>query len=162
MLALGLTVDLPTPKRPVLRAVLLSDPYDGSQTPSLGEISTSEVFDVPAFDEDWAIFCRDFAETVSGRTRTLKPDIVVVRRADIGKTASNRDGPRIRLVATGAVTAAARILVQKTHLRTGAACGQVCGKSKPDLDAEAGTLVSKAAQVPAAAAALSGLLADRQ
>lgn len=162
MLALGLTVDVPTPKRPVLRAVLLSDPFDNSQVPSLGDVSVSEAFDVPAFDEDWAVFCRDFAEAVSGRIRTLKPDIVVVRRADIGRTASNRDGPRVRLVATGAVTAAARILVQKTYLRTGAACGQACGKSKPDLDADAGTLVSKAAQVPAAAAALCGLLADRQ
>lgn len=162
MLALGLTVDVPTPKRPVLRAVLLSDPFGSSQVPSLAQVSLSDSFDVPAFDDDWAVFCRDFAEAVSGRIRTLEPDIVVVRRADIGARASNLDGPRVRLVATGAVTGAARILVANTHLRTGAACGQACGKTKANLDADAKTLVSKAPHVQAAAAALSGLLGDRQ
>jgi hypothetical protein len=109
VLSLGLTVDVPTPKRPVLRAVLLSDAVPAGQVPSLDEISVVDEFEVAVYEDDWAVFCKDFAETVSGRVRGLEPDVVVVRRADMARTPTNKDGPRIRLVASGAVTAAAKL-----------------------------------------------------
>jgi hypothetical protein len=145
----------------MLRAVLLSDALPAGQVPSLGDISAVDEFDVATYDDDWAVFCKDFAETVSGRIRGLKPDIVVVRRADMAQRPSNLDGPRIRLVASGAVTAAAKILVPKTYLRTGKACADAYGRPKEQLDRDAAGFISKAAQVPAAAAALAGLVADR-
>lgn len=161
MLALGLTVDLPSRGRPALRAVLLGDNHPQSATPTLPDISLVGTFDVPTIEEDWATQLKDIAEAVTARMQTLRPDIVVVRRADQGRQASNGDGPRIRLLATGAVTAAARILVPRTTLRTGKECGSAYGGSKEDVDGAAQTLVSAARQVPAAAAAIAGLFADR-
>ena len=160
MLSLGLTVDLPSPKRPVLRAVLLSDGLPAGVVPRLDDISLLDEFDVATYDDDWAVFCKDFAETVSGRIRSIQPDVVIVRRADMARKASNLDGPRIRLVASGAVTAAAKILIPKTHLLTGKACA-VYGKPKDQLDQDAARFPSKTARVSAAAAALTGIHANR-
>jgi hypothetical protein len=103
---------------------------------------------------------KELAETVSARIRTLGPDIVVVRRADTPPRASNGEGPRVRLLATGAVAAAARMLVPRTVIRDGKECGAAYGANKAAVDADAATLISgKLAE--AAAAALSGLIADR-
>jgi len=154
-------VDLPSPKRPVLRAALLSDGLPAGEVPRLDDISLLDEFDVATYDDDWAVFCKDFAETVSGRIRSIQPDVVIVRRADMAKKASNLDGPRIRLVASGAVTAAAKILVPKTYLLTGKACADAYGKPKEQLDRDAARFPSKTARVSAAAAALTGLLAAR-
>ena len=151
---------MPTPKRPTLRAVLLDDGLPSASPPSLTHMTVVEVFEVPTPDHDRAEQLMDLAEAVSGRIRSLKPEIVVVRRADMPPRASNTDGPRIRLLATGAVTAAARALVVKTTLRTGKECGTAYQGSKESLDADAATLVP-ANLVAAAAAALSGLAADR-
>lgn len=66
----------------------------------------------------------------------------------------------MRLLGTGALTAAARLLVVRTALRTGKECGAAYGGGKANVDADAGTLVAKM-YVPAAAAAMAGLVADR-
>jgi hypothetical protein len=161
MRALGLAVDLPNPNRPALRAVLLEDSLGAGNAPSLADINVVDEFDIPTVDDSRATQLMDLAEAISGRIRTLKPDIIVVRRADQPPRASNTEGPRIRLLATGAVTAAARLLVVRTTLRTGKECGSAYGGKKDEVDTDARSLVTSASRVPAAAAALAGLTADR-
>lgn len=160
MRALGLAIDLPSPNRPALRAVVLEDSLGPSDVPGLGDISVVDTFDVTTIQESRPTQLMDLAEAVSGRIRTLAPDVVVVRRADQPPRPSNAEGPRIRLLATGAVTAAARMLVVKTSLRTGKECGGAYGGKKSDVETDAGTLVT-GTFVPAASAALAGLVADR-
>jgi hypothetical protein len=161
MRALGLVVDMPKKNRPALRAVVLEDPHAAGTTPSLGDIKVVDTFEVPTADVERATQMKDFAETVSARIRTLAPDIVVVRRADRPKQASNQEGPRIRLMGTGAVAAAARLQVPKTSIRTGQECGAAYGHNKEKVDADAETLVGDGTLKEAAAAALAGLIADR-
>ena len=101
-----------------------------------------------------------------GRTETLEGTwspkrFVMVEFPDVQRANSNLDGPRIRLVASGAVTAAAKILVPKTYSLTGKACADAYGKPKEQLDQDAARFPSKTARVSAAAAALTGLLTDR-
>ena len=161
MRALGLAVDMPQRNRPALRAVLLEDPHPAGKRPTLADISVVVTFEVPTADEDRATQMKGFAETVSARIRTLAPDIVVVRRADRPQRASNQDGPRIRLMATGAVAAAARLQIPRTTIRTGQECGAAYGHNKEKVDADAASLVGDGTLKEAAAAALAGLIADR-
>jgi len=160
VLALGIAIDMPARNRPALRAVLLQDPQPADTPPSLADVTLVESFEVPTADEDRAKQLKDLAETVSARIRTLKPDIVVIRRADVPPRSSNKEGPRIRLMATGAVAAAARILVARTVIRDGKECGTAYGANKEKVDADASTLVNERLR-EAAAAALAGLVADR-
>jgi hypothetical protein len=161
MLAMGLAIDMPAKNRPALRAVLLRDPHPSATAPALTEVTVEDIFEVPtASSEDRATQLKDLAETASGRIRTLRPDIVVVRRADWSRMSSNQDGPRIRLMATGAVAAAARLLVPRTTIRDGRECGVAYGANKESVDKDASTLVVARLR-EAAAAALSGLIADR-
>jgi hypothetical protein len=161
MLAMGLAIDMPVRNRPALRAVLLSDPHPADTTPSLAEITVVTTFEVPTADEDRATQLKDLAETTSARIRSLEPDIVVVRMADRPPHASNKEGPRIRLMATGAVAAAARLLIPRTSIRDGGECGEAYGANKSKVDADASTLVDGRLK-EAAAAALAGLVADRR
>lgn len=103
-----------------------------------------------------------FFQEVSARVSTLSPDVVVVRRADVYPRGRVGDGPRLRLVVEGAITAAAMShLPGNTHLRTGGDCATKYGKSKSDMDADAATFTSHQNYVEAAAAALSGLFGNR-
>jgi hypothetical protein len=155
-----MAIDMPARNRPALRAVLLSDPHPPGTTPSLADVTMVDTFEVPTADEDRAKQLSDLAETVSARIRTLRPDIVVIRRADWSSRSSNQEGPRIRLMATGAVAAAARIQIPLTVIRDGRECGTAYGADKEKVDADASTLVH-ARLKEAAAAALAGLVADR-
>ncbi|MFT4085167.1 MAG: hypothetical protein QM638_21510 [Nocardioides sp.] len=161
MLALGLAVALPTPSRPVVRAVLLEDPFGASTVPTLADVSVSREFDLTTTHTRWAEIAGQFYADVSGRITTLKPDIVIVRRADFHRSRSNADGPKIRLVIEGALSAAAIGHVANTHLRAGVECGRLYGKDKKDMDADAKTKVAKKDRAEAAAAGLSGLFANR-
>jgi hypothetical protein len=160
MLAMGLAIDMPARNRPALRAVLLRDPHPPGTTPSLAEVTVVETFEVPTADEDRAKQLKDLAETASARIRTLAPDIVVIRRADWSRLSSNQEGPRIRLMATGAVAAAARLLIPRTTIRDGRECGVAYGANKEKVDEDASPLVIPRLR-EAAAAALAGLIADR-
>ena len=92
MLALGLTVEMPSPKRPSLLAVLLRDTLPPTATPTLGDIVLVDSFEAPTIEDNWAIQLRDLSKATSGRVSSLKPDIIVVRRADISPRASNLAG----------------------------------------------------------------------
>jgi len=160
--ALGLHVDVPTQMRPVVRVVLLTDPFDAAQVPALRDVTVETEFDLTLPDEDWAELASGYFRAVSGRVSTLTPDIVIVRRADMPARPTNKDGPRLRLVVEGAVTAAAHEHVANTHLRNGVACAHAYHRSsKAALDADGAGLVDRSNRGPAAAAALSGLVDKR-
>ncbi len=161
VLAMGLAIDMPARNRPALRAVLLSDPHPPGTTPLLADVTVVETFELPTADDDRATQLRDLAETASARIRTLSPDMVVIRRADWSNRTGKQEGPRIRLMATGAVAAAARLLVVRTTIRDGKECGEAYGANKETVNADASTLVNNRLR-EAAAAALAGLIADRR
>lgn len=161
MLALGLTVTLPTSGRPVVRAVLLEDPFNPTQTTTLADITLATEFDLTTAEAEWARMCSQFSQDVSGRVSTLAPAVVVVRRADFHKNAKPTDGLRLRLVVEGAISAAAMAHAANTHLRTGTACAQEYPHDKETMDADGKTLVSRAYRAEAAGAALSGLFGNR-
>ena len=160
MRALGIAVDMSAQKRPTVRAVLLEDSLHVSERPQLADISVVTTFEVPSSSEDLATQLKELAEAVSGRVRSLEPNIVVVRRADKPPRATNQDGPRFRLMAEGAVAAAARGLVARTVVRTGQECGSAYGSRKAAVDSD-GQQLASGKLAPAASAALSGLVADR-
>jgi hypothetical protein len=161
MRALGLCIDIPPSKKPTLRAVLLEDSLGSDQTPSLSDMNVLDTFDVAATGGDLAEQLKELSHAITGRVESLRPDIVVVRRADRSPRPSNLDGPRFRLMFEGAVAAASRSLVPQTVIRTGKECGAAYGKAKADLDADAETFSTRRPLIPAVAAAMSGLTADR-
>ena len=161
MLSLGLVVALPTVGRPVVRAVLLSDQLGVGDVPTMAGVSLVNEFELTTTETEWARICGQYHRDVDARVSSLRPDIVIVRRADFHRDRGNSDGPRLRLVVEGAVTAASTAHVANTHLRPGASCGEKYGSSKDVMDADGKSLVSKAVYKEAAGAALSGLVANR-
>lgn len=149
----GIAVSMATPKRPVLRIVVV----DGSS----GSAAVERVEEISADDVNIVEQLFNFARAVESRIRGLKVDRVIVRRADVPTHASKKDAPRLRLLTEGAATGAARSFVVDTRLAMGKELGQWYGNPKADLDA-AGTALVAAAGEPskygeAAAAALAGL-----
>ncbi|MDY7556111.1 hypothetical protein [Cryobacterium sp. 10C3] len=124
-------------------------------------MTVTDTFEVAATGSDLADQLKELSHAVTGRVESLKPDIVVIRRADRSPRPSNLDGPRLRLMFEGAVTAAARSLISCTTIRTGKECGAAYGKSKADMDFDAETLATKKPLISAVAAAMCGLVADR-
>jgi len=161
MRALGLSMDIPASKKPTLRAVLLEDILTPGDTPSLMDMKFVDVFEVAATGTDLAEQLKEISNAITGRVESLRPDIVVVRRADRSPRPSNMDGPRFRLMFEGAITAGARSLNPYTTIRTGKECGMAYGKSKAEMDSDAESLAPKKPLVSAVAAAMCGLVADR-
>ncbi|MGK2261906.1 MULTISPECIES: hypothetical protein [Mycobacteriales] len=110
------------------------------------------------FGEDLASLLGTLAKKVSGRIRSIDPDVVVVRRADWNRNTGGQRGPRLRLLAEGAITGAAHEVVQATRIRTGKECGTDYGASKAQIDADA-SQVHGGKYSEATAAALCGLVA---
>ena len=71
--------------RPVVRVVLLKDPFGAAEVPALGDVSVETEFDLTLPDDDWAELSSGYFRAVSGRVSTLSPDIVIVRRAGASK-----------------------------------------------------------------------------
>ena len=149
----GIAVAMPRPKRPVTRLVVL-DNGNGATV-----VVTSESFpsdDVPIPEQ-----LHDISESVRSRLIGLAVDRVVVRRADRAPISRNGDGPRFRLLAEGAATAAARSVVIDTSLETGKSAATLYRASKADHEAAAASLVAlsglEADMTGAVAAALAGL-----
>ena len=148
----GLAVDVPAPNRPATRVVVID-----SSDPS--RVMASDTFS--GDDVELAIQLHDAAEAVRSRLQGLQVDRVVVRRADRPPRASNLEGPRLRLLTEGAVTAAARSVIVHTTIGTGKDTGAWHGTNKSTVDAAAAAILTAAglsdAYLEAAAAALAGL-----
>ena len=149
----GIAVDVPESGRPAARLIVLDD-VSGSPTIEVHE-------DYPSADTAVAEQLHDQAEAIRSRLRGLNVDRVVVRRADLPPRASNREGPRRRLLAEGAIVSAARSVVTETHLGTGKDTGEWYGSNKAGVDGAAEQLLTVNNLPPrfieATGAALAGL-----
>lgn len=153
---------MPSRGRPVVRVTVLDDPHPLTHTAVLADVSMFDKFDLTTAEDDWARMASQFFQETSGRVSTLAPDVVVVRRADVYMRGRIGDGPRLRLVVEGAITAAAAAHVaSNTHLRTGTECGTRYGQDKSVMDADGLALATKKSHAESAGAALSGLFGNR-
>jgi hypothetical protein len=144
------SVHLPKKGRPAARVVVL----DGSW----GAAFEHAHFDLTSNKQDIATILHDLASGLRSQLSGLKADRVVVRRADLPKKPNNNEGPRLRLLAEGALASAARDQVSDVLVLPGKDLAQRSpAPSKADLDSEAATQVP-GSPVEAAAAALSGLV----
>ena len=98
----------------------------------------------------------DLGLAFANRIEGLKPEVVVVRRADRPSRASNTEGPRERLLAEGALAFAASAAGATVVLLSGRDLAARCGHTKATLD-EAGEAVADAGPKECVAAGLSVL-----
>jgi hypothetical protein len=126
-----------------------------------GTPSVQGVHDFPTDNADLATQLYDVAEAVRSALRGVQVDRVLLRRADRPPRASNTDGPRLRLLAEGALVHAARSVVVDTRVGTGKDTGAWHGTSKATLDVASRQLLSQGnlhdRYMEAASAALAAL-----
>lgn len=108
---------------------------------------------------DLAEHVASVARTVRGQVLSLRPDLVVIRRADQPPRSSNSDTPRVRLLIEGGVAAVCADTDARVLLRNGADCARVAGITREQLEEQARSLEKSTPQnLEASAAALSCLL----
>lgn len=156
----GLAVDVRASSRPACTVVILDD--------DTGSIVLSTYFEITSADEDLATQLRHLHDSVESRLLGIANlDRAVVRRADTPPRPSNQEGPRLRLLAEGAVISAVRGVVANTTVGAGLDLGRWHQTSKREVDASAASIVSQSCNgltatasakvVQAAAAAIAGL-----
>jgi hypothetical protein len=100
-----------------------------------------DTFELPGDDVDFARQLFDLAQATRSRLSALIPDRVVVCRADFTPAGSRKEGPKLRLLAEGAITAAARELVPATFLANGHDIGAWDGNGKDAVKTRAKSVV---------------------
>ncbi|NYD40039.1 hypothetical protein [Nocardioides panaciterrulae] len=108
---------------------------DGSGSPVV-----VDQFAITNDEADLATRLYDMAENIRTKVSTFKPDRVAIRRADFPPTGSRKEAPKVRLLAEGALTSAARSNCVNTYLATGKDLGAWCGSDKDTVEAEAKSL----------------------
>ena len=146
---IGLCVRMAKKGRPAAHAVVVEGTFDAPVH--------IDQFELSSMEHEVATQLRDLASGLRSRIAGLKPDRVVIRRADLARVASNKEGPRLRLLAEGALAAGARDEISDVVVLTGRDLGVRAAVSKGDLDTAA---AHKLPGLPpeAAAAALVGLV----
>lgn len=147
---LGIAVHLPKKGRPAADVVILDGDWSSPQPVSTFALTSSH--------DDTATQLFDLASGLRSRLKGTGVDRVVVRRADRPRKASNKDGPRLRLLAEGALAAAARTEVEDVIVMPGRdlASGTPAGSKAALADEAEQRLTGQPAE--AAEAALSGLV----
>ncbi|CAM3333370.1 hypothetical protein OCAE111667_04040 [Occultella aeris] len=115
-----------------------------------------EEFPVTGDDTEWAAHVGNVATAVRGHAKSMKPDVVIVRRADQAPQGRNSDGPKLRLMIEGGIVTACLDVTSDVRVYTGKECGKARDVSKDDLDTRSATLVAKA-HLEAGAAALAAM-----
>ena len=115
----------------------------------------TEHFPVTTQAADVVSQIHELAASISNRVIGLKPERVMVQRADFFRMASNQDGPRIRLMPEGAIASAVRSKVPDTRCLVGRDVATEAGVNKDTLRAEAATVIADDDYVDATCAALS-------
>src|SRR5438128_2146891 len=133
MRAVGIAVSIRS-ARPICYLAVLTN--------ATGVPAIEDAVEIPGDAADTATQLHDMAEAVRSRLTGLTTDRVVIRRADHTPIASNRDGPRIRLLTEGAVLSAARGVVVDTRIGTGKHTGAWYGSNKAGVDAAAEALLA--------------------
>lgn len=155
MKILGIAVAMKV--RPIVSLVVLTVLEGwGPDSDGVDAVTVQDMSEIPLEERPLAAQLGEAAKSTRGRVQSLKPDAVVVRRADVSSRPSNRAAPRTRLLVEGAVVAAAYAEVLTTELLTGKECGRAYGTDKASIDALAAELVATKYK-EAAAAALAGL-----
>ncbi len=112
---------------------------DSSGTPGV-----VDQFAITNDEADLATRLYDMAENIRTKVKTLSPDRVAIRRADFPPTGSRKEAPKVRLLAEGALTSAARSNCVNTYLATGKDFGTWCGSDKDTVEADAKALAKSA------------------
>ena len=136
------------PGRPTAHAVLVEGTQ---QSPTL-----VASFALTSVHADIATILFDLAAGLRSWLSGTAVDVVVISRADFFGGGRNTEGPRIRLMAEGALGGAARETVSTTHIKAGKDVAAMTGLSKADLEAHA-LATMPTAHVGAASAAIAGL-----
>lgn len=149
MRSMGIAVRMTGKGRPTARVVVVDGDW--------AKPAPVDAFELTSTDDDNPTQLAALASGLRSRIKGLAPDRVLVRRADLPRVASNKEGPRLRLLAEGALVASAREEVSDVLLLTGKdLAARSPAASKADMDAHAGSLLPSE-NVEAAAAALVGL-----
>lgn len=149
MRSVGVHVTMARKGRPTASVVVV----DGGW----GSASLVQQFDLTSNTDDFATVLHELGSSLRSHLSGLAADRVLIRRADVARVPSNKEGPRLRLLAEGALTAAARAEVEEVHALTGKELADRSpASSKADLDSEAAQQVP-GSPIEAAAAALVGL-----
>lgn len=129
-------VDVRGSTRPACSAALLDDER---------ALQVIDAFELTSAVEPIAQQLLTLHRSVETRLRGWAPiDRVVVRRADLSPRASNSDGPRLRLLAEGAIISAATAVVPDTQFARGVELGRWHGGGKAAVGVEGEGLVSDA------------------
>lgn len=134
-------------RRPRVRVVVMEGTLSAPSLVESFELTTSEAAIVEQV--------HDLATNFGNRVTGLAPDRVMIQRADYFRIASNADGPRVRLIAEGALAGAARTRVKDTQMKSGRDVAHDAGENKDVLLAAARAVVSDDAFVEAASAAIA-------
>ena len=149
MRSMGIAVQMTAKGRPTARVVVVEGNWAG---PTL-----FDSFDLTSTDDDLPTLLATLGAGLRARVKGLSPDQVVLRRADLPAVASKKEGPRVRLLAEGALAACARDEVSAVVLLTGKdLAARSPAASKADMDAHA-EKVLPGENVEASSAALVGL-----
>lgn len=132
MRVVGVCVHGEVEGRPTARAVALDD--------ATGTPVVDKKFELTGDDVDFAQQLLDLSKAMASSILAMKPDRVVVRRADFPPAASRVEGTKLRLLAEGAICAAAREHITETHIATGKVIGKWDGRDKDALEADAKAL----------------------
>jgi hypothetical protein len=133
MRLVGIAVRMETEGRPTARGILTET---GSAPPVI-----VDSFALTGDDVDFTRQLFELSQSTKSRMEALRPDKVVVCRADFPPQQSRREGPKLRLLAEGAIAAAAREVVPDTFLATGKELGEWDHSSKDEVKAKATAMV---------------------
>ena len=139
---------IPRKNRPAASVVVLSGNW--------GSPVEVDHFELTSNKDDLPTLLHELGSGLRSHLSGLAADRVVIRRADV-QVASRKEGPRLRLLAEGAMAGAARSEVRDVILLPGKdLAAKSPATSKDDLDTQAAGRVPNS-PVEAAAAALVGL-----
>lgn len=133
MRLVGIAVKMETEGRPTARGIL-------TETGSLPPMILDQ-FELSGDDVDFTRQLFELSQSAKSRIAALHPDRVIVCRADFPPRQSRTEGPKLRLLAEGAIAAAAREVVTETFLTTGKEIGEWDGTSKDHVKAKARAMV---------------------
>jgi hypothetical protein len=129
----GIAVKLEAEGRPTARGILIE--------PGVPNPAIRDSFALTGDDVDFTRQLFELSQATRSRMSALKPDRVVICRADFPPAGSRKDGPKLRLLAEGAIAAAAREVVAETFLATGQDIGLWDSTSKDAVKAKAKAMV---------------------